>query len=346
MLQLVRALATPGLLALLSLWPAHAQEPSNALRPKTISLYVGFGPGGGYDAYAQLVAQHMGRYLPGNPTLVVRHMPGGGSLVLANYLAKIAPPDGSAIGLMAGGAAFAPLIGSADEKAAAKFDPRLLTWLGSLESFTPIAIAWQTSGFRTLDDAKARELRFGSSGPSSGGEAFAKLMNETLGTKFRAIRGYKGSNDITLAMERGEVEGFVGWCWACMKADRPQYVTEKKVALLAQIGLAREPEMGAAPHVLDLIVDPDDQRVARLILANLAIGRPFAAPPAMPQTVADDMRHAFAQAARDPGLLALAAKSGRKVDLYDAAQIDDLLRWAYGQPPEIVARASKIINSE
>jgi tripartite-type tricarboxylate transporter receptor subunit TctC len=209
------------LAAVLGANAARADAIADFYRGKTVTVYVGFGPGGGYDAYAQLLAPHIRRHIPGEPSVIVKHMPGAGSLALLNYLWSVAAPDGLSFGIPASSAVFAPLIGSPQEKAAAKFDATKFSYLGSLEQFTPIGIAWHTTSFKTLADVQQRPLRFGSSGASSGGEMFAQMLNEFVGTKLQSIRGYHGSNDITLAMERGEIDGFVGWCWSCMKADKP-----------------------------------------------------------------------------------------------------------------------------
>jgi tripartite-type tricarboxylate transporter receptor subunit TctC len=321
---------------------AHAQSPSEFYRGKTLTIYVGFGPGGGYDAYAQLLAIHMRRHIPGEPALIVKHMRGAGSLALMNYLQNIAPRDGTAFGIPTGNAAFSPLIGSPQEKSAAKFEAAKLGWLGSLEKFTPIGIAWHTTGFKTLDDVKGRDMTFGSSGPASGGEIYAQLLNDMLGTKLKPIRGYKGSNDITLAMERGELDGFVGWCWTCMKADRPRYIADKLVNLFVQIGLEPEPEMAGTPSALDLITDPRDHEVARLILANLAMARPFAAPPDLPPERLAALRQAFYATAADPEFLAAARQGGRDISLFTGEDIEALLKESYALPPDIIGRASEV----
>jgi hypothetical protein len=321
---------------------AQSQPAPEFYRGKTITILVGFGPGGGYDAYAQLLSLHMPRHIPGDPTVIVKHMPGGGSLVLMNHLYNVAPRDGTVFGIPAGNAAFSPLIGSVQEKAAVRFDAVQMNWLGSLERFTPIGIAWHTTGFKTLQDVRARELQFGSSGPASGGEIYSKLLNEMLGTKLKPIRGYKGSNDITLAMERGEIDGFVGWCWTCMKADRPQYLADRLVNLFVQIGLEPDPEMAETPSVLELIKDPKDHQVARLVLANLAMSRPFVAPPELPSDRVKTLRDAFEATARDPLFVAAARRSGRQVDLFGGDLINRLLRESYALPADIIDRASEL----
>jgi tripartite-type tricarboxylate transporter receptor subunit TctC len=340
LLQWARCVAT--LVALLWQHFAFADTVEDFYHGKTVTIYVGFGPGGGYDAYAQLLAPHLRRHLPGNPGVIVKHMPGAGSLALMNYLWSVAAPDGTSFGIPASNAAFAPLIGTPQEKAAAKFDATRFGWLGSLEKFTPIGIAWHTTGFRTLDEVKQRPLRFGSSGASTGGELYAQLLNELVGTKLQSIRGYRGSNDITLAMERGETEGFVGWCWTCMKADKPQYLNDKLVNVFVQFG--REPEAVAMgiPSALDLATTPQDRQVTQLILANLAMSRPFVAPPGVPSERIKALRDAFDATVKDPAFLAAAQKAGRDISVYTADEIDALLKESYALPEAITQRAAEI----
>jgi tripartite-type tricarboxylate transporter receptor subunit TctC len=330
------------LLAVLRQQAAHADAVEDFYHGKTVTIYVGFGPGGGYDAYAQLLVPHMRRHLPGNPSVIVKHMPGAGSLALLNYLWSVAAPDGLSFGIPASSAVFAPLIGSPQEKAAAKFNAAKFSYLGSLEQFTPIGIAWHTTSFKTLQDVQQRPLRFGSSGASSGGEMFAQMLNEFVGTKLQSIRGYHGSNDITLAMERGEIDGFVGWCWTCMKADKPQYLNDKLVNVFVQFG--REPEAVAMgiPSALDLATTPQDRQVTQLILANLAMSRPFVAPPGVPPERIKALRDAFDATAKDPAFLAAAQKAGRDISVYTAIEIDALLKESYAVPEAVIQRAADI----
>ena len=321
---------------------ARADAIADFYRGKTMTIYVGFGPGGGYDAYAQLLSQHIRRHIPGEPTVIVKHMPGAGSLTLMNYLWSIAPPDGLAFGIPASSAAFAPLIGSPQEKAAARFDAAKFTWLGSLEKFTPIGLAWHTTSIRTIDDVKRRPLRFGSSGAASGGELYAQLLNDILGTKLVSIRGYRGSNDITLAIERGELDGFVGWCWTCMKADKPQYLEDKLVNVFVQFGHDPDADAHGVPSALDVVTDPKDRQVVALVLANLAMSRPFVAPPGVAPERAGALRQAFLATAQDPGFLAVAARGKRDISVFTADEIDALLKASYALPPDIIRRAAEI----
>ena len=330
------------LCAWLAALPARADAVADFYQGKTVTISVGFGPGGGYDAYAQLLAQHMRRHIPGEPTIIVKHMPGAGSLTLMNYLWSVAPADGTAFGIPASSAAFAPLIGSPQEKAAAKFDAARFTWLGSLEKFTPIGIAWHTTGIRTIDDVKARPLRFGASGAASGGELYAQILNDLLGTKLLPIRGYRGSNDITLAIERGELDGFVGWCWTCMKADKPQYLNERLVNVFVQFGHDPDADARGVPSALDAVTNAQDRQVVRLILANLELSRPFVAPPAVPGERASALRKAFLATAADPAFLAAAARARREISVFTADEIDALVKESYALPAEIIRRAAEM----
>jgi hypothetical protein len=269
-------------------------------------------------------------------------MPGAGSMALMNYLGSVAAHDGTIFGIPASSAAFSPLIGSPKEKAAAKYDPLKLGWIGSLGQFTPIGIAWHTSGFKTIADVKQRPLRFGSSGPSSGGEIYAHILNEMIGAKLVSIRGYRGSNDITLAMERGELDGFVGWCWTCMKADKPQYLEDKLVNVFVQFGHEAEADAMGIPSVYDLVTEPKDRQAVELILANLAMARPFVAPPGVPSDRLKALREAFEATAKDPAFLASAERAHRIIRVYTAVQIDALLKKSYALPPAVIQRALQV----
>ena len=326
-------LASPGV---------QADPIADFYQGKTVTILVGFGPGGGYDAYAQILAPYIRRHIPGNPTIIIKHMPGAGSLTLMNYLWAVAPPDGTTFGIPASSAAFAPLIGSPVEKSATKFEAAKMGWLGSLEQFTPIGIAWHTTGFKTIADIKQKPLRFGSSGASSGGEQYAQILNDMLGTKLASVRGYRGSNEITLAMERGEIDGFVGWCWTCMKADRPQYLNDKLVNVFVQFGHEAEADALGIPSAVDLVTDPKNRQVVRLILANLAMSRPFVTPPGVPADRLKALRDAFEATAKDPAFLAAAEKAHRVISVYTAKEIDTLLKESYALPGPVIQRAAEL----
>ncbi len=320
----------------------RAETAADFYAGKTVTIYVGYGPGGGYDAFAQLLSRFMGAHIPGKPTVVVKYMPGADSVVLMNWLYNIGPRDGTTFGIVASGVPVAPLLGSDEQRALGKYDARKMNWLGSLENFNAIGIAWHDTGFKTLDDLKRREFRFASAGAASGGEVYSKILNETLGTKIRGIRGYVSSQEDNLAMERGEVDGIFGWCWTCMKADKPDYIAKKLVTPLVQFGLAPEPEMAGVPNAMDLATNEDDRQVWRLILGALVMSRPFVTPPGVPAERVAALRAAFDASAADPELLAAAAKGRRVVTLYKGAEIDALLASNYALPADIVERARRL----
>ena len=323
---------------------AQAQNAADHFRGKTISVLVGFGPGGGYDGYGQLLGQYIGKFIPGEPRVVVKHMPGAGSVAMMNHIYNVAPKDGLTFGIPAAGVAFTHLIGTERDKAAAKYDARKFSWLGSLEAFTPITFAWHKTRFRTLEDLRQHEFNYGSSGPTTGGENYAEMMNNLLGTKLRPVRGYKGSNEIALAIERGELDGIVGWCWTCVKADKPQYITDKTGIFITQFAVKPDPEMSAAgvPNFLDLVKNSDDRKAAQLVLANLAFGRPFAGPPDLPPYILQALRKAFIDMTKDKEFMDFAQKTRRVINLMTGEEIDKLLDESFALPKEIVERAIRI----
>jgi len=322
----------------------HAQDAASHFRGKTVSVLVGFGPGGGYDGYGQLLGQFIGKFIPGEPRVIVRHMPGAGSVTMLNHLYNVAAKDGLGFGIPAAGTAYTHLIGTDRDKAAAKYDAQKFSWLGSLEAFTPIVFAWHKTRFHKMDDLRRHEFNYGSSGPTTGGETYAEMMNALLGTKLKPVRGYKGSNEIALAIERGELDGIVGWCWTCVKADKPQYITEKTGIFIAQFGVTPDPEMKAngVPNFLEMISDENDRKAAHLVLANLAFGRPFVAPPDLPPFILQALRKAFVDMAHDKEFLDYAKKTRREINLMTGEEIDRLLAQSFALPKEIVARAIAI----
>jgi tripartite-type tricarboxylate transporter receptor subunit TctC len=327
-----------GALALLAS-PSQAQV---SFKNETVNVYVGYGPGGGYDAYARLLAMHIGRHLPGNPSVVVKNMPGAASMLLTNYLANVAKRDGTEFGMVNSDIAQAPLLGDDTTRKAVQYDPRAISWIGSLDSFVMLAMAWHTSGFKTFEDTKKKEFVWGSSGGGLGPEMYSVLFNEMLGTKWKPLRGYRGSQDIALAMERGELPGFVGWCWECIKADKPHYLTDNSLNLLLQIGIESHPELNkrGVPNALDLIEKPEDKQLYRLAVSSLAYARPFIAPP-LPDDRKKLLRDAFAEMTKDPQFLAMADKQKRTITLMRGEAIEKLIAESYTTPPALVERARR-----
>lgn len=311
-------------------------------KAQSVSVYIPSGIGGGYDAYARLASRHLGRFLPGNPTMVPKNMTGAGGVVLANYLYNVAPKDGSAIALFMAGAPFEPLFGNA----LAKYDPLKFNWLISLNRLVNIAIFWHESPVRTPEDFFKGEVLLGSSGGGdSSTEVYAKLLNTLAGTKFKIITGYTGNGEVMLAMERREVWGIVGTELSSLRATRPDWIRDGKIRIVAQIGLSNSPDIPDVPQGLDLVKDPDGRKVFEILLARQENGRPFALPPGTPPDIVATFRQAFAAMARDPAFLADAANLKADIVTATGDEITALLVKTYGSPRPLVERAIATFKS-
>ena len=327
-----RAVAILALCASVFVAPARAEEPS--LANKTVSIFVATSAGGGYDSYARLLARHIAPHLPGNPRIIVKNMPG--PFALANYLAHIAPKDGTEFGILEYGTAFAALLtGTRTE-----FDATKLGWLGSLDQFTPIVVAWHTSGFAKAADLFQRSMKVGGSGPGSSTSGYPYSLNAILGTKFAVINGYPGSAEMTLAMERGEIDGIASWCWTCMKTQKPQWLRDHTALVLLQLSVTPDAELaaGGIPTVMDLAQREEQRQLLRIVFAGVAMARPFAAPPGLAPERLAMLRAAFAATARDPELLAEAAKSGDTIHYVAPEEIAALLEASYATDPQLVSK--------
>ena len=304
--------------------------------PAAVTLYIPSGIGGGYDTYGRLASRHLGRFLPGNPTLIPKNMPGAGGVVLANYLYNVAPKDGSAIALVQGGTPLEPLFGFSQ----AKFDVTQFHWLISLNRLVSIGVFWHTSPARTADDLFARDVLVASSGGGdSSTEILPRLLNRLAGTRFKIISGYKGTGDGMLAMERGEVEGIVGHELSALRAARPEWLRDHKARIVIQVGLNRSPDIAEVPNALDLVKDDEHRKVFALLLTRQVHGRPFVAPPGTPPDVVAELRHAFMRMAKDPAFLQDAAKMKADIVINDGEEMAALYARTYATPRPLVERA-------
>ena len=333
------AAASLALAALLAVSPATAQTVEQFYAGRQVSIVVGFAPGGAYDPYARLVAQHLPRHLPGAPTIVVKNMQGAGSVIAANHLYNVSPRDGSELGVIAGSAALEPVYG----KKRAQFDGRRFTWLGSANEEIAGCLAWHESPFHTLEDLFKQEMITGASGASN--LDFPTAMNAVLGTKMKLVRGYKGPANILIALERGEVQGMCGMVNTIVSTQRPDWLRDGKVRILVQIGLERTPRMGDRPFVLDYAKSEDDKHVLRLIFGWTIMGRPFLAPPDIPEDRKAALIAAFDATMRDPAFLEDAKKQRLEVVPTTGAQVERFLADVYATPKPLVERAARILGS-
>ena len=327
-----------AMIGVLALWTvgAHADAVEDFYKGRTLTVYIASGPGGGYDAYGRLLAQYIVAHLPGHPQSVASNMTGAGGRTLANFLYNKAPKDGTAIGILQAPIIMDPVLYGKDAQGVL-YDPLKFSWIGSLDQFTPIAVVKNTFGVKTLDQAKGKEIKFGSSGGDVSERLYANILNTMLGTHFVAVPGYAGSAEIALAMDRGEIPAFVGWYWAGMKRTKPEWLEKNLVTVLVQFGIAPNPEIDA-PFILDLLKNPDDKQVVRTALSQLAMARPFTAPPNVPPDRVAALRAAFDATIKDPAFLADAKQQQLDITPYGGAQIDALMKDIYATPPELLAR--------
>jgi tripartite-type tricarboxylate transporter receptor subunit TctC len=325
---------------LVSVATAWAQAPAEFYKGRTVELYIGYSVGGGYDLYARLLARHISRHLPGNPVIAPKNMPGAGSLTLANWLYAAAPRDGSAFGTIGRGIAFDPLLGTQG----ARFTATEFGWLGSANDEVSVCAAWGKSGITKFEDLYARPVFIGGTGAGADTDLFPKAMNHILGTKMKLVTGYPGGNDITLAMQRGEVEARCGWSWSSIKSGHAQLVKDGTLKLLVQLSLAKHPDLPDVPLIMDRVKTPEQRARLRLVFARQVMGRPFLAPPGVPPARLTLLRRALMATMRDPAFLAESAKIKLEITPVDGEAVQKLVAEMYATPPDIVRQAAQALK--
>ncbi len=319
---------------------ACAQSPAEFYKGKTVEMQIGYSVGGGYDVYARVVAKYLGKHIPGNPSVIPKNMEGAGSLRLANWLYNAAPKDGTVIGTIGRGVAFDPLLGSKG----AQFDATKFTWLGSANDEVSVCVSWKTTGITKIEDLMTKEMTVGGTGGGSDTDEFPKILNGVLGTKMKVISGYPGGNDVNLAMERGEVQGRCGWSWSSVEATRKNWVEDKTINILVQLSLAKHAALPNVPLVIDLAKTDEQKQILKLIFARQVMGRPYLAPPGIPQDRADALQKAFMDTMKDPDFLADAEKTKLEVTPVPGPAIQKLVVDLYKTPPEIASKAGELLH--
>jgi tripartite-type tricarboxylate transporter receptor subunit TctC len=323
--------------------PAAAQQEDVAafFRGKTVRLIVGVGVGSGYDINARLLARHMAAHIPGQPTIVVQNQPGAGSLTMTNALYHTGPFDGTVMGASFNGMPTTPLL----QPTGARFDPVKLNWLGSTNRETQVMYVWHTAHAQVLGDAQGREIVMGAQAPGSTQFDYPVLANKLFGFKFKVVTGYESTPKIHLAMESGEVHGTIA-NWSTLKAINSNWITEKKIRILAQWALQKSPELDDVPLFLDLAKTEADRDALRLMLARLEYGRPFFLPPNVPAARVEALRRAFDATMKDPTYLAEAEKLKVDVDPLSGEQVAALVEQVSRTPADIVARVRAAMESK
>jgi tripartite-type tricarboxylate transporter receptor subunit TctC len=320
---------------------ASAQPVADFYRGKTVTMVVSTSSGGGYDALARAIARHIGRLIPGNPTVVVRNMPGAGGITAVNWLYNTAEKDGSVLGLVQNGTPLEPLFGTK----AARYDATKFNWLGTPSYEVSMVLVWNSVPVNTVDDLRKRETTMGASGANSTPAFYTRLLNATLGTKMKLIVGYPGQNDAFLAMERGELDGYPSVFYSALTSTRPTWLKEKKVKAIVQYGPQRLKELPDVPFATDLIKNEDDKLMMQAASAPQALGRPLLLPPGVPADRVAAMRKALADTFTDAQFKADAAKIGLIVNApQTGAQLQEVIARAYASPARVVERIQKLNN--
>jgi tripartite-type tricarboxylate transporter receptor subunit TctC len=325
--------------ALLSVPAASAQTVEEFYRGKTLNLIVFTSPGGANDAMARLVAQHIGKHIPGRPIVAVQNMSGAGGLRAANYLYRVAAKDGTVLGTINRPTAFAPLEGVKE----AEFDPLKYNWLGSAARDILIGVTWHTSPVKTLADALTTEVTVGADAPTADLGRLPLALNATVGTKFKVVFGYPGGTEVLLAMERGELGGRVGWSYDSVVAQRNEWLKEKKINFILQAGFRKDPRLPDVPSVIDHAKSDIDRQVMELMFLSYEMSRPYLLPPDVPADRVRAMQQAFMATMTDPAFVADAEKAQAPIDAITGDEIMALIKKGYGMPPAVIERARAII---
>jgi tripartite-type tricarboxylate transporter receptor subunit TctC len=322
--------------------PVAAQDPiTDFYKGKQINLILSAGEGGGYSSYARAFAPYFSNHIPGKPTIVVQNMPGGGGIRAMNYLFSQASKDGSTLGFPHSSVVFAPIYG----QKAAQFDARQANWLGSLSATSGMCVAWHDSPITTWEDLKTKEFVVGGTGAGSQMETLPTMINRLFGTKIKIISGYKGGNDVYLAMERGEVQGRCGGLFASINSTRPDWFPQKKVRVPVQIALKRNPDLPDAPALGELTTDKRILQVLELVLAPDQIDRPYFVPPSVPAERVAALRKAFKDAMADPGFIEDAKKQKLDIEYVSGEQVAAVIERAYALPADVVAEAKLAVGA-
>lgn len=335
------SLAIAALATLLVSQAASAQEEEASFYAgKTISIIVGFGPGGGYDLYARLLSRFLGNHIPGRPNVIVQNMEGAGGVRAANYVYAAAPKDGTVIAGVNQGATMFQLLGGKG----AQYDPSKFAWLGRMGFSNNVAYVWKGSGVTSLDDAKQREVSMAGSGVISDADIYPAVLNALLGTKFKVVNGYAGTNESDLAVERGEVDGRGGGAYSSLVSTHPQWLANGDVRILVQVGFDKEPDLPNVPLLLDLVKGGEDHEIASLVTLPVAIGYNYWLAPEVPADRLGVLRRAFEATMKDPDLIAEAKKQSLEIRPKTGAELEAMVREAAGLPKPVLERAAAVLG--
>ena len=322
-------------------WPAHAASPVDFYKGRTVQVVVGFSAGGGYDLYARVLARHIGKHIPGNPSVIAQNMPGAGSLKAANYLYNVAPKDGSVFGIFDRGLPMERLLGRTRGQ---DFDATKFTWIGSITDEPTICGFSSKSGIRSWQDMKTKPFRVGGAGATADDEIYADVLRNMFHLPLRVVSGYPGRAETVLSIQRGEIDGLCGWSWSSLMSRDKYLLDSKQLIVTLQLGVEKNLDLPGVPLVGDLTDDPKQKAALKLIFSRLTIARPFAAPPGLTAERAAALRAAFDATMRDPEFLAEMRKLALDVRPQSGLKVEQLIKEVYTYPAEVVQIAMQAIR--
>jgi tripartite-type tricarboxylate transporter receptor subunit TctC len=338
LLTLAGAAVAVGLIAS----PAAAQSDEAFYKGRSMDLIIGAAPGGGHDIYARSIARHMPKHIAGEPNIVPKNMPGAGSNKAAAFLYNVAPKDGSVFGAIFPGAIMDPLIGD-PAKAKVQHDPNKFNYLGTANKEVRVCALWHTAPAKTFKDTFTTETVLAASAEGGATADYASVLDAVLGTKFKVVRGYPGTRDMTLAIERGEAHGLCGYAWTSLKTQNADWVRDKKINVILQTANDGDEELNqmGVPMVWDFVKNDEDRKVIELLLAQQVFGRPYVAPPGIPETRLKVLRAAFTATMKDKAYIAEAQKLGLDTDFGTGEEVQALVQKVYATPKNVVQRLIK-----
>lgn len=322
---------------------ATAAPAADFYTDKTIEFMIGANPGGGHDIYARALARHMGRHIPGHPTIVPKNLPGAGSAKATAFVHSVAAKDGTVMGAAFPGAIMEPLLG---ERTKALYDPPKLQYIGTADNGTRTCITWHAARTKTFEDAMRGKTILGASQAGGSTRDYAYMHNKLNGTRFDVVSGYKGTTDILLALERGEVEGLCGFDWTSLKSQRAEWLRDGKLNVLVQVALEPQPELTrmGVPRIWQFIKNDEDRKVAELIVTQQVFGRPYFLPPGVPPERVKLLRDAFMKTMADPAFLDEARKLRLEIDPLDGEKVQKMVEALYASPADVVERAKAAVK--
>ncbi len=298
--------------------------------------------GGGIDLYARLLGRHIGRHIPGRPTVTVQLMPGAGGIRAAKFLAEQAPRDGTAIGTFAGGPILEPLIGSRKPG----YEMSQFTMIGAVTKDVGVCMAWGASPFKVIEDARKQQMVVAGTGAGSETDTWPIVLNEVIGTRFKLVTGYLGSQETILAIERGEAHGRCVFSYSALRIAKPDWLREGKINVLLLTALERHPDFPGVPAVVDLVTRPEDRQLLELMVGPGAMARPFVAPPGLPESKAALLRRAFDATMQDAEFRAEAARIQADLAPTSGEAVQQLVGRLYATPRPVIERVKKLLSPQ